>query len=59
MEDKEIKLIELYPEKGMCWVTNNGYKFINTNGKEGLPLYIKDTEEARQELKENYTQIKI
>lgn len=55
----EIKTIEMKPEINKCWQNKKGHKFIHTNGKIGLPLYIEDTEEAKAKFNEEYTQVNI
>ena len=54
----EKRYIEMKPEKGKCWQNKKGHKFIHTNGLEGLPLYIEDTEEAKAAFNEEYEEVK-
>ena len=59
MEKKKTKIIEIRPAEGKCWQNKRGHKFIHTNGKTGLPLYIEDTEEARVNFNKQYIQVDI
>lgn len=47
------------PAPNRCWQNKRGFKFIHTNGKKGLPIYIEDTEEAIAEFNANYTEVNI
>ena len=56
---EKIEMIAMIPEEGKCWKNSNGHKFVHTNGKIGLPLYIEDNEEAKKEFREEYIQVNI
>lgn len=53
------KRIEMKPANGKCWQNKLGHKFVHTNGKIGLPLYIDDTQEARVQFYKYYTEVRI
>lgn len=43
--DTDEKCYNLIPDVNMCFKNKiNGHKFIHTNRKEGLPLWVNDTE---------------
>lgn len=42
MTEKQYKLT---PDENKCFQSKlNGHKFIHTNGKQGLPLYVSENE---------------
>ena len=64
----ETKTIEMKPEVNKCWQNKKGHKFIHTNGKVGLPLYVsyevdeneeQNKQKALNEFNKNYTQVEI
>lgn len=60
MEKRETKKhIEIKPAKGFCFQNKKGHKFVHTNGRIGLPLFIEDTEEAKTRFNQNYIQVRI
>jgi hypothetical protein len=68
MERKQTKTIKMKPEVNKCWQNKKGHKFIHTNGKVGLPLFvhyeIDENEEenkrvALEEFNQNYIQVNI
>ncbi len=68
MERKQIKTIEMEPEVNKCWQNKKGHKFIYTNKRVGLPLFVhyevdeneeENKQKALQEFNQNYTQVNI
>ena len=64
----ETKTIEMKPEVNKCWQNKKGHKFIHTNGRIGLPLFMdyevneneeENKQKALQEFNQNYTQVNI
>lgn len=42
-ENDTEKRYEITPDKNKCFQSKiNGHKFIHTNGKQGLPLYVSE-----------------
>lgn len=56
---KEKETIEMKPAENKCWQNKRGHKFVHTNGRIGLPIYIEDTEKARTQFANNYTEVNI
>lgn len=68
MERKEYKTIKITPAQGKCWQNRKGHKFIHTNGKIGLSLFVhyeiegneeQNKQKAIQEFNQNYAQVNI
>ena len=67
----ETKTIEMKPNANKCWQNKKGHKFIHTNERVGLPLYVHYEENENAEIEEenkrvaleefnqNYTQVEI
>lgn len=44
-ENEAGKMFEITPEKNKCFKSKaTQHKFIHTNGKQGLPLYVSESE---------------
>ena len=51
--------IAMIPSKNKCWQNLKGHKFINTNGKEGLPIYIVNNENQKFIFSKTYKEVDI
>lgn len=53
-KENDIIIYECIPDENKCFKSkSNGHKFIHTNGKQGLPLYLTESEIIL------YTEVKI
>lgn len=60
MRKPKKDMIKKIPSENKCWKDNNtGHKFIHSSGIKGIPLYIENTDKAKENFINNFSEVDI